>query len=59
MVHIFHSFDEFWTRHLECRSIIIGALDSYVNGSSVILAKRLKSTKHALKIWNNIYFEIL
>jgi hypothetical protein len=50
-------FEKFWTKHPECRSVILVAWDSFISGSSAfILAKKLKSTKHALKIWNNLFF---
>jgi len=50
-------FEEFWTKHHECRSVIIAAWDSYISGSlAFILARKLKSTKYTLKIWNNLYF---
>jgi hypothetical protein len=50
-------FEEFWTKHPECCSVIIAAWDSFISGSSAfILARKLKSTKYALKIWNNLYF---
>ncbi|XP_062176085.1 uncharacterized protein LOC133881146 [Alnus glutinosa] len=50
-------FEEFWTKHPECRSVILAAWDSFFSGSSAfILAKKLKSTKQALKIWNYWFF---
>jgi hypothetical protein len=50
-------FEEFWTKHPESRLVILAAWDSFINGySAFILAKKLKSTKHTLKIWNNLFF---
>jgi len=50
-------FEEFWTKHPKCYSVICAAWDSFVNGSSAfILAKKLKSVKYALKIWNSLSF---
>jgi hypothetical protein len=50
-------FEEFWTKHPNYRTTIQAAWDPYINGSpSYILAKKLKSTKAALKIWNNLSF---
>jgi len=50
-------FEEFWTKHPECFSVICSAWDSFVNGSyAFILAKKLKSVKYALKIWNSLSF---
>jgi hypothetical protein len=50
-------FEEFWTKHPDCRSTILAAWDSYITGSpAYILSRKLKSTKAALKIWNNLSF---
>jgi hypothetical protein len=50
-------FEEFWIKHPDCLSIIVAAWAFYVSRSpTFILIKKLKSTKHALKIWNNLSF---
>jgi hypothetical protein len=49
--------EKIWTKHPECRSVILAAWDSFTSGSSTfILTKKLKSTKYALKILNNLFF---
>lgn len=50
-------FDKFWIKHPECHSVIKADWDFFVLGSSAfILVQKLKSTKHAMKIWNTLSF---
>jgi hypothetical protein len=50
-------FEEFWTFDSSCNSVISRAWVKNFNGTSdVILLKKLKATKTALKFWNSHHF---
>jgi hypothetical protein len=50
-------FEEFWSKDPSCHDVISSVWNPHVVGSSpFILAKKLKVTKTALKLWNSTQF---